>query len=227
MTEKTPPRPGFLHGLSFRLLVLTMFFVMLAEFLIWTPSIARYRKVYLEENLARAHLSMLAVDVMPKEKVSDTLEKALLFHTEAYGIVLNLPDRRMLMLSRDMPPKVDLTVDLRVGSFFGFIVDAYSALRQDENRILRVIGPSPKDPEVTIEVRIDEAPMRADMWDYARRMLDLADAQPSGGLLIAVDAPLADALEQALNDTGTLAARVGRIVERTFEHGPSGRITIT
>lgn len=55
----------------------------------------------------------------------------------------------------------------------------------------------------------------------------LADAQTSGGLLIAVDAPLADALEQALNDTGTLAARVGRIVERTFEHGPSGRITIT
>lgn len=174
MPETKPHRLGFIHGLSFRLLVLTMFFVMLAEFLIWTPSVARYRKVYLEENLARAHLSMLAVDVMPEEKVSETLEKALLFHTEAYGIVLNLPDRRMLMLSKDMPPKVDLKVDMRIDSFFGFIKDAFSTLMQRKNRILRVIGPSPKDPRVTVEVLIDEAPMQAAMWEYSGRILNLS-----------------------------------------------------
>ncbi|MCH8237724.1 MAG: HAMP domain-containing histidine kinase [Proteobacteria bacterium] len=174
MPETQPHRPGFINSLSFRLLLLTMFFVMLAEFLIWTPSVARYRKVYLEENIARAHLSMLAIENMPEREVDKGLEETLLFHTEAYGIVLNRPQRRMLMVSKDMPPKVDLTVDLRVGSFFGFIVDAYSALRQDENRILRVIGPSPKDPKVTIEVLIDEAPMRAAMWDYSRRILNLS-----------------------------------------------------
>ena len=127
MPEDQPHRPQFIHSLSFRLLLLTMFFVMLAEFLIVTPSIARYRKVYLEENLARAHLSMLAVENMPSKKIDKSLEKMLLFHTEAYGIVLNRPDRRMLMLSKDMPPKVDLVIDMHVGSFFGFIVDAFSA----------------------------------------------------------------------------------------------------
>ncbi len=69
-----------------------MFFVMLAEFLIWTPSIARFRKVYLEENLARAHLSMVAVEGMPDGKISNSLEQSLLLHTEAYGIVLNRPE---------------------------------------------------------------------------------------------------------------------------------------
>jgi len=174
MLESKPHRPGFLHGLSFRLLLLTMFFVMMAEFLIWTPSIARYRKVYLEENLARAHLSMLAVDVMPGEKVNAELEKALLFHTQAYGIVLNLPDRRMLMLSKEMPPKIDLQVNMHIDSFFGFIGDAFSTLAQRRNRVMRVFGPSPKDPEVTVEVLIDEAPMRTAMLEYSGRILNLS-----------------------------------------------------
>lgn len=174
MPETRLQRPGFLHGLSFRLLLLTMFFVMLAEFLIWTPSVARFRKVYLEENLSRAHLSMLAIDIIPKEKVSQSLEKALLFHTEAYGIVLNLPDRRMLMLSKDMPPKIDLMVDMHTDSFFGFIIDAFSTLAQRQNRVLRVIGPSPKDPKVTVEVLIDEAPMRQAMLEYSGRILNLS-----------------------------------------------------
>ncbi|MBC8339684.1 MAG: HAMP domain-containing histidine kinase [Rhodospirillales bacterium] len=174
MSDPSLQRPNFLHGLSFRLLVLTMFFVMLAEFLIWTPSIARYRKVYLEENLARAHLSMLAVEGMRDQKISKSLEQALLKHTEAYGIVLNRPERRMLMLSKDMPPNVDLMVDMHIDSFFGFIRDAFETLAQSKNRVLRVVGPSPKDPSVTIEILIDEAAMRTAMWDYSRRIFNLS-----------------------------------------------------
>ena len=174
MSEIQSHRPKFLHGLSFRLLLLTMFFVMLAEFLIWTPSIARFRKVYLEENLARAHLSMLAVEGMPDGKISKSLEQSLLFHTQAYGIVLNRPDRRMLMMSKDMPPKVDLVVDMHIDSFIGFIRDAFEALSQSENRVLRVVGPSPKDAQVTIEILIDEQIMRDAMWDYSRRILNLS-----------------------------------------------------
>lgn len=173
-TETRPHRPRFLHSLSFRLLLLTMFFVMLAEFLIWTPSVARYRKVYLEENIARAHLSMLAIENMPERKVEKDLEETLLFHTEAYGIVVNRPDRRMLMVSKAMPPKVDLTVNLRQGTFFGWIRQAFSTLSQNENRILRVLGPSPKDPKVMVEVLIDEWPMRDAMLDYSGRILNLS-----------------------------------------------------
>jgi selenide,water dikinase len=55
--------------------------------------------------------------------------------------------------------------------------------------------------------------------------LILADAQTSGGLLLAVDAPLEAALHQALADAETDAWTIGRVVERTFEHGPSGSIS--
>lgn len=57
-------------------------------------------------------------------------------------------------------------------------------------------------------------------------VLALADAQTSGGLLIAVERPLAAALLQALADEGVAGSVVGRLTERTFADGPSGRITL-
>ena len=57
--------------------------------------------------------------------------------------------------------------------------------------------------------------------------LVLADAQTSGGLLLAVDTPLADALLQALEDAGAQGWRIGRTVERVFSHGPAGQITLS
>jgi selenide,water dikinase len=55
----------------------------------------------------------------------------------------------------------------------------------------------------------------------------LVDAQTSGGLLIAIDAALSDALLQALDDENGSGSVIGRIIERAFEHGPSGRILIS
>ena len=52
----------------------------------------------------------------------------------------------------------------------------------------------------------------------------LADAQTSGGLLIAVEAPLEAALLQALEEEGVKSVTIGEFTDRTFEDGPSGRI---
>lgn len=54
----------------------------------------------------------------------------------------------------------------------------------------------------------------------------LADAQTSGGLLIAIDQPLAGALVQALTEEGVEGAVVGSMRQRTFADGPSGRVIV-
>ncbi len=167
-------QPRVLTSLSARLLILTISFVMLAEFLIWAPSVSRFRKTYLEEHVVRAHLATLALDAMPDSAVNRNLSDVLLTHTLAYGIVLNGPKRRVLMLSREMPPAVDLTVDLRKGAFPSWIFDAVETMTMDDNRILRVIGMSPQSPEVTVEVIMDEAPMREAMLAYSQRILNLS-----------------------------------------------------
>lgn len=165
-------RPGM--GLSARLLMLTVVFVMIAEFLIYAPSISRFRKSYLEEMLVEAHLAALALEATADAMVSEDLENELLFYAGAHAIVLNRQERRLLALSKDMPPNVDVIVDLRDMSMVSWLPDAFDTLFQDENRILRVISPSPKDADVVVEVVMDEAPLRHAMYGYSTRILQLS-----------------------------------------------------
>jgi signal transduction histidine kinase len=161
-------------GLSARLLLLTAFFVMLSEVFIYAPSIARFRLVYLEERIAAAHLASLALEVPPDNMVSAELRKQLLDHAGAQGIVLKRSASKSLILARDMPPRIDATYDLSKGTFFGLIGDALMTLAGDGDRVLRVMGTSPKQPDVEIEVVINEAPLRAAMIDYSTRILALS-----------------------------------------------------
>ncbi|MEE2969691.1 MAG: HAMP domain-containing sensor histidine kinase [Pseudomonadota bacterium] len=47
-------------------------------------------------------------------------------------------------------------------------------LSRDGSRFVRVIAPSPKNPAILVETIIDEAPLRAEMWDYSARILLLS-----------------------------------------------------
>ncbi|MPY71104.1 MAG: sensor histidine kinase [Alphaproteobacteria bacterium] len=165
---------GLFSGLSARLLLFTIFFVMLSEVLIYAPSIARFRQVYLQERIAYAHLASLALEVPPDAMVSPKLRKELLDHAGSYGIVLRRPASKALMLSNDMPPKVDLTVDLRETSFMMLLGEAFMTLAGDGSRYMRLIDFSPKDPAVTVETVISEAPLRMAMLDFSWRILALS-----------------------------------------------------
>ena len=174
LTGKKLRLPPLAKGLSARLLILTVAFVMLAEVLIYTPSIGRFRKVFLEERLAAAHLAILALEATPNQMVDEALERELLAHVGAFSVALTKPDEGRLILMTETPGDVDATYDLRQGSFFGFIGDAATALISDQGRILRVVGLSPKDPAVLVELTMEEKPLRMAMFDYSQRILNLS-----------------------------------------------------
>ncbi|MDP6689084.1 MAG: sensor histidine kinase, partial [Alphaproteobacteria bacterium] len=77
--------PRWLRGLSARLLVLTMFFVMISEVLIYVPSIARFRLTFLENRIADAHLASLALKATPDNVLSKPLELELLSNAMVRG----------------------------------------------------------------------------------------------------------------------------------------------
>src|SRR5579864_3774288 len=104
--------PPFLRGLSARLLVLTVIFVMVSEVLIFVPSVARFRLNYLQQHLADAHLAILALEATPDNMVSKELARELLAHVGAYGIVLHKPNVT-LMLDDGGAPHLDAAYDLR------------------------------------------------------------------------------------------------------------------
>jgi hypothetical protein len=174
MMDKKLSLPPLARNLSARLLLLTIAFVMLAEVLIYAPSVGRFRLVHLEERLAAAHLAILALDATPDQMIGKDLERELLEHVRAYSVGLTRPGGGKLMLMMTAPGPVDASFDLREASFFGLIGDAFVTLLQDRDRVLRVVGVSPKDRATLVEVVLDEAPLRAGMIGYSERILALS-----------------------------------------------------
>jgi signal transduction histidine kinase len=164
--------PSLTRGLSARLLVLTISFVMIGEVLIYVPSISRYRLVYLEERLAAAHEATLALEASPDGMVSADLEQQLLLHARLRSIALRMPAASYLMLGE--PKQIDATFDLSQETAYSLIRDAFTTLIQTENRVLRVIGPARLDPRIIVDVTLDESPLRDEMYDYSRRILILS-----------------------------------------------------
>ncbi|MBT5495814.1 MAG: HAMP domain-containing histidine kinase [Alphaproteobacteria bacterium] len=162
-----------MRSLSARLLVLTIFFVMLAEVLIFGPSVARYRVSWLDEKLGAAHLAVLALDATPDGMVSEMLRNQLLSHVDAAAISVRRGAAR-LVLSSDMPPSVAETVNLMEAGWPTLLTDAFSNLLRTEDRVLRVIGRSPKHPEVIIEVVLHENALHDSLVDFAWRIFLLS-----------------------------------------------------
>lgn len=158
---------GLSNSLSARLLILTLVFVMLAEVLIFVPSVAFFRLTYLIKKTDFAHLAALSLLASPDNMVSDDLREELLFRVGARSVVFHGANSRILMLSENMPPKIDAEFDLANRNPFMLIEDAFMTLMVGPGRIIRVITPIRNEPNSSLEVIIDEAPLIAAMYDYA------------------------------------------------------------
>ena len=103
----------FLNSLTGRFLLLTVIFVMLAEVLIFVPSVARFREDYLQARLERAQIASLAVLANIDEMVDPELEKELLENAGVMNVVLRRDTVRELVLASPMPGQIAASYDLR------------------------------------------------------------------------------------------------------------------
>ncbi|MEM7443658.1 MAG: HAMP domain-containing sensor histidine kinase [Pseudomonadota bacterium] len=165
---------SFLRSLSARLLVLTIFFVMLSEVLIYTPSIARYREEWLQGRLAAGHLAALSVAAAPERMVTVDLERELLDQVGAAMVDLIRGDQMSYMLGDEPIGPVAETIDLRDQSVYSLIVGAFGTLLQGEDRIIRIQGVSPRDPDTFVMVVLNDGPLRAGMIAFSYRILALS-----------------------------------------------------
>ncbi len=161
-----------LNTLSGRFLILTTVFVMLAEVLIFVPSIARFREDYLADRLQRAQIASLAL--LADDMLETELEAELLENAGVYNVVLRRDEIRQLMLASPIPRQITGTYDLRMAGAMMLIKDAMMRLIRRENEIIRVIGAPVRDAGLLIEVTMETAPLRAAMIDYGVRILILS-----------------------------------------------------
>lgn len=164
----------FLKSLSGRFLLLTIIFVMLAEILIFVPSVARFRVDYLQERLERSQIASLSLLATTNDMVEPDLEAELLENAGVLNIVLRRDSIRELILSSPMPTTIEQSYDLREPSAMSLIRDAFQTMLPREDRVIRVIGQPVKGAGLLIEVALDEGPLRAALWDYGRNILVLS-----------------------------------------------------
>ncbi|WP_377192742.1 sensor histidine kinase [Ruegeria meonggei] len=161
-----------MNSLSGRFLILTTVFVMLAEILIFVPSIARFREDFLLNRLERAQIASLAL--LADDMLAEELEAELLANAGVYNVVLRRDEVRQLMLSSPIPEPITKTYDLRDAGPMVLIGDAVARLFTPENEIIRVIGEPVKGAGLLIEVTTDSMPLRMAMTDYGLRILGLS-----------------------------------------------------
>ena len=172
-------------GLSAKLLLLTIVFVMLAEVLIFVPSVANFRISWLTDRITAAQLAALAAEAVPGGVVPDALRAELLRTAQVRAVALKRSNERRLVLPADMPSQVDETFDFRAsarptGLWNGLTIrlrliwEALSVFSAREGRIIRVIGEPRMSPGDFIEVVLPEAPLRAAMVRYGLNVMGLS-----------------------------------------------------
>jgi signal transduction histidine kinase len=164
----------FLNTLSGRFLILTTIFVMLAEILIFVPSVARYREDYLLSRLERAQIASLTRLAADSDVIDADLERELLANAEVYNVVLRRNEVRQLVLSSPIPSPVEATYDLRSVPSWQLIRDALRTILDPEDRVIRVIGDPVRQAGLVIEATMATGPLRMAMIDYGLRILGLS-----------------------------------------------------
>src|ERR1700752_3632984 len=93
-------------GLSGKLLVLTILFVMIAEGLIYVPSIANFRLNWLNDRLAAAHTAALVLDAAPSGMVPESLARQILQSVGARAVAMKMGNQRRLLAASNMPSAI-------------------------------------------------------------------------------------------------------------------------
>lgn len=163
----------FANTLSGRFLWLVVIFVMVAEVLIFGPSVARYRADYLEARLERAQIASLAL-LASDGSIAGELAAELLDNAGVFNVVLRRDEIRELVLASPLPGPVDASFDLRDATLLGLTRDALEEMARAEPRIIRVIGNPVQRGGLLIEITLDTARMQRELWEYGARILALS-----------------------------------------------------
>ena len=159
-------------GLSGKLLVLTILFVMIAEVLIYVPLVANYRVNWLNDRLASAYTAALVLEAAPNGMVSDSLAKQILDSVGARAVAMKMGKQRRMLAVGDKPPPINNDYDMRNVMTFDSIVDAFMLMFDGAagKKVMRVVGPAPMGGDY-IEIVMDEAPLQKELLRYSVDLL--------------------------------------------------------
>ncbi|MGJ8569601.1 MAG: ATP-binding protein [Hoeflea sp.] len=162
------------RSLTSKLLWLTVLFVMIAEVLIFVPSVANTRLRLLENRLNTAAAAAIVVDGVNAMELPQDIQNDTLLATGTKSIVLRKDGTTRLIVSADMPPLVTHQYNLADVTPVRAISDAFDTILFGGDRVIRVYGPIGDAPDMQIELVFEDKQLRHDMLIYARNVFILS-----------------------------------------------------
>ena len=155
------------RGLSAKLLLLTVAFVLLAEVLIFLPSVASYRMAWLKERLGTAAAVSIVLVQGDPQSLSRTAQDDVLAAMGAKAIAVRDGGMSRLLVVADMPPRVDEHIDMANIGLVEEMTGALDTLVFGGDRMLRVYG-AVGDSDKEFELIMPDRRLRAAMLTYSR-----------------------------------------------------------
>jgi signal transduction histidine kinase len=171
--EPAAPRAFMPWSLSSKLLLLTLVFVMVAEVLIYIPSTANFRNVWLQEKLDSAGIVAMTASAAPEARLPVDLEVRMLRAIGVEAIAVRNAGQRWMIAVDAMPKTVAAVHDLTELRPLESIAAAFATLFSAGDRLIMVRGRPPAGAD-GFEIVLREAPLRAAMLRYSRNILLLS-----------------------------------------------------
>ncbi|WP_169712621.1 sensor histidine kinase [Henriciella aquimarina] len=165
---------GWFDSLSVRLFLVTIFAILLVEFLVFLPSAANYRDSWLTERVQAARIAALSLEAAPSRMVSEELSNELLERAEVLAVAELSDDMREQILPPSMPLDGPMKeVDLMEEGFFGSIGQTVATWNAPEGRML-IIHAMGSAPGRVLEIIVPEAPLKAGLADFGWRIMGIS-----------------------------------------------------
>ncbi len=164
----------FWRGLSGKLLVLTIVFVMIAEILLFIPSAAVFRQNWLEQRVSSAQILTLAAQGVENFKSTEELDSQFMADTAITAVMHKHDGISELVVG--MPPQVDevMVIDMRETRRlpdFGATARAYFSSGDGYLRL--IANPMTKGGQ-QLEVLIPQMALKQDLVTYCSRIIGLS-----------------------------------------------------
>ncbi len=160
-------------GLSVKLLILTAVFVLIAEVLIFVPSIANFRNVWLKDHLLTAEAASIVYLDSNDLMLSEGAGQDLLEATEALAVAIRSDGISRLMATSGKLGVLSEHIDLDNSTAFGSIKSSLSMMFADPDMQYRVFGTMRSSPAI-MELVQETKHIQASLWVYARNVAFLS-----------------------------------------------------
>lgn len=171
--QQGPREVPLTRGLSTKLLLLTVLFVLLAEVLIFLPSVANFRLQWLGERLGTAASVATVLMHADTMDLSQVAQDDVLMSIGAKAIAVRDEGESRLLVVTEMPPQVDIHVDLEASGPMLAIAGALDTLFYGGDMTLRVTGPVGASDKI-FELIVPDTQLRRAMLTFSRNVAGLS-----------------------------------------------------